>query len=163
MKQLKTIQHAVTQSTCVRDLVYNYSPEVTLLDYLKNPSHSINSSMNVTNSIKGFLDVMYYQQKLPQTFSVVLLYKFNLVLFYLINFVYQVVTLLVIQDDFGYYITCIIISCAGLVSGAFEIMPDVCLCKEWLNRNQQPPRRLITNTGHITPLRHVWQEPTNAM
>ena len=42
-------------------------------------------------------------------------------------------------------------------------MPDVCLCKEWLNRNQQPPRRLITNTGHITSLRHVWQEPTNAL
>ena len=49
------------------------------------------------------------------------------------------------------------------MSGAFEIMPDVCLCKEWLNRNQQPPRRLITNTGHITPLRHVWQDPTIAL
>ena len=101
---------AVTQSTSVSDLVYNYSPEVTLLDYLKNPSYSINSSINVTNSIKGFLDVMYYQQKLPQTFSVALIYKFILVLFYLINFVYQVVTLLVIQEDFSYYIICIIIS-----------------------------------------------------
>ena len=110
---------AVTQSTSVSDLVYNYSPEVTLLDYLKNPSYSINSSINVTNSIKGFLDVMYYQQKLPQTFSVALIYKFNLVLFYLINFVYQVVTLLVIQENFGYYITCIIIYFTGLVSGAF--------------------------------------------
>jgi len=104
---------------------YNYAPEVTLSDYLEHPLSVINNNLNMANSIKGLVNILYDQRKLPWKFKLQLVYKFNLLVYFFTNFVYQIVTCGVQRENIGYYITFIIIIFLGLIYETFELTCDL--------------------------------------
>jgi len=71
--------------------VYYTEASVTLCGYLQHPTKSISNNTNLTNSVKGLLDALHEQKKLPWRFSIKLAYKLNLLFYYFINFVYQII------------------------------------------------------------------------
>ena len=124
--------------------LYNYAPEVTLNDYLEHPLSVINSNLNMTNSIKGLINILYDQQKLPWKFKLQVAYKVNLLIYYFINFVYQMVACAVQGDNIGYYVTFIIILFFGLIFETFELTSDLYPhVKRWYISHRQ-----IANVSH---------------
>jgi len=102
--------------------VYTYASEVTFSEFLSNPMDAINSSINLINSIKGLVDILHEQQKLPWRFRLQVAYKFNLLFYYFVHFIYQTVACAVEGNNIGCYVTFIIISFLDFVCEMCEII-----------------------------------------
>ena len=95
--------------------------QFTLTNYLRHPNRFV-GTQSVKNSFKGFLDILFSHKKLPWRFSINLIYKLGLLIFYFVNFVYQTTAFAVQGDHLAYYITYIVISLIGLAHGIFEVI-----------------------------------------
>ena len=100
---------------------YNNAPVVTLRDYLVHPHSAINNKLNMMNSIKGLIDILYSQPKLPWKLELLVVYKLNLFFYYFINFIYLIVACAIQGEHVGYYGTYIIIVFLGLIHETFEL------------------------------------------
>jgi len=109
----------------------------TLTNYLRHPNRFV-GTQSVKNSFKGFLDILFSHKKLPWIFPINFLYKFGLLIFYFVNFVYQTTAFAVQGEHLVYYITYIIISLIGLAHGLFEVIYDLYIkIKQWRERQRQ--------------------------
>ena len=111
--------------------------QFTLTNYLHHPNRFV-GTQSVKNSFKGFLDILFSHKKLPWRFSINLIYKLGLLIFYFVNFVYQTTAFAVQGDHLAYYITYIVISLIGLTHGLFEVIYDLYVkIKQWRERRRQ--------------------------
>ena len=129
--------------------VYTYTSEVTFSEYLANPLDAISTNINFINSFKGFVGILHEQRRLPWKFRLQVAYKLNLLLYYFVNFIYQIVACTVEGENIGYYVTFIIISFLGLVCETCEIIHYQCTV--W-NGNQLGAQIVDTNR------REAWSE-----
>ena len=98
--------------------------EFTLKNYLRDPKKFIQKE-DVKSGYKGFLDILALQKKLPWSLGVKILYKFGLLVFFLINFLYPLIVFAVEQDNVAYNVVCFIISFIGLAFELYELLPDL--------------------------------------
>jgi len=98
--------------------------EFTLENYLRDPKQFVQNE-DVKNGFKGFLDILARQRKLPWSLGAIIVYKFGLLIFYFINFLYPIIVFAVEQENAAYNIVCFIISLIGLVYELYEFLPDL--------------------------------------
>ena len=109
--------------------VYNVIQDT--IKYLKHPSR-FEGSPSGPNCLKGFLDVMSEQKKLPFGFTKVIIYNLILLVYYFTNFIYSIVAVSVQGDHIVHYIFYLLISLTGLLFEAVVITVDV---REALHHN----------------------------
>ena len=98
--------------------------EFTLGNYLRDPKQFVQNE-DVKNGFKGFLDILAHQRKLPWSLGAIILHKFGLLIFFLINFLYPVVVFAVEQENPAYNFVCLIISLIGLIFELYDLLPDL--------------------------------------
>ena len=100
--------------------------------YLRHPSR-FEGVQNGPNSIKGFLDVMSEQKRLPFGFTKIIVYKLLLFVYYLTNFIYSVVAVSIQGDHIVHYTLYLLISLTGLLFEVIVIIVDI---QEGLSQNR---------------------------
>ena len=114
----------------------SYMVEFTLNNYLRDPKQFVESK-DVKNSFKGFLDILVLHKKLPWSLGVKILYKFGLLIFFLINFLYPIIVFAVEQENPAYNVVCFLISLIGLIFELYELIPDLYhYIKQWKEKRR---------------------------
>ena len=138
--------------------------EFTLDNYLRDPKQFVQNE-DVKNSFRGLLDILARQKKLPWGLGARILYKFGLVVFFLINFLYPIIVFAIKQEHAAYNIVCGIISFIGLVFELYETLPDLYryikkLKQKWRKRKED--RLVIAKPdGTADEAPQTEEEPTN--
>ena len=128
---------------------------ITMTSYLRHPLKRFEGKQNATNSVKGFLDVLYDEKKLPWSFAKKLIYKVGLLVYYLINFIYSVVAIGVQANHIGYHLAYLFISLVGLAYELTDITIDI---RKWVI---QYKKNKVENTGNQP--RQGWAEGEDNM
>ena len=90
----------------------------TTLAYLKNPS-SYEGTHILSNSFKGFLDVVHKQEGPTLGFDRKITYKVALFIYYLTNCVYSIAAVSIQREHYTYYLVYLFIAVTGLL---FEVV-----------------------------------------
>ena len=132
------------------------SIEFTLWNYLRDPRPFVQQE-DIKKSLKGFLDILYLQKKLPWGLGAKILYKFGLLFFFLVTFLYPTIIFIMEKEHASYNIVCGIFSFIGLGIEIYEITPDI-----YHYIKQFKERRRALNAGNSENRINVIAEETNA-
>ena len=88
-------------------------------------NRTVVGSLNALNCLKGLLDVLYEEKKLPWSFTTNTIYKLGLFVYYLANFLYSIIAVAVQKDNFAYHIIYLLISTIGALFELIVMIVDV--------------------------------------
>ena len=120
-----------------------FTMEFTLSNYLHSPKSFIDQS-DIKKGVGGFMDIMYRQKKLPWRLSLKILYKFGLLVFFFVNFIYPIIVFAVEQEHAGYNVVCGLISLIGFIFELYELIPDLYqYIKEWIKKRREDEQAIV--------------------
>ena len=122
--------------------------------YLRHPRR-FEGKQNAINSLKGFLDVIHNEKKLPWSFLKKFIYKMGLLIYYLVNFIYSVIATSIQGDHIEYHLAYLFISLIGLAYELTNVLIDV---RKWV---MQCKRNRVENKE--TRPRQGWAEDEGNM
>jgi len=124
--------------------IEHHSVEFTLWNYIRDPRPFVQQE-DVKKGLKGFLDILYQQKKLPWGLGAKILYKFGLLIFFLITFLYPTILFIIEQEHARYNIVCGIFSFLGLAFEIYQVVRDV---YQYIKQFKQKQRALNFNTAN---------------
>lgn len=102
--------------------------QIKTFTYLRHPRR-FEGKQNALNSLKGLLDVIHEEKKLPWSFIKKFIYKMGLLIYYLVNFIYSVIATGIQGDHIGYHLAYLFISLIGLAYEVTDVILDV---RKWV-------------------------------